>query len=225
MVAQAFKDGIKFSPNDISLDLKNNFKLTLKGSLDSQSLLSNFIPFKIQAPEWTIEYIEKEKIFLNIRTNGSIFSSIYGLIPFSENYKTEKEKIVIDEKLRNIILEFSTNGSLPSRDQIFQKIFMDKIFSVLAIKNNVAKIEFEDFFKKKYIDFIKATILELGNGFAKNRLLKKVPNQNFGNLVPEGLSLDTSKVDDLINLNLINFSPEPSKEQRDCRNRSSFVGY
>ena len=216
-VAAAFKDGITFENDDISLDLNKKFKLTLRGSLDSQSPVMSFTPFKIATPEWIIEYVEKNRTLFNIRTSGQINSSIYGMVPFSENYKIENDDVAIEDGLRARILELSEDGSkVPSRQYIFKKIFSDKVLPNLTSKTQETKEQFHEMFEEKYESFIKATIKQVGNGFKRNRLLKKVPNNSLTSLAPEGVSLGSSNADDLIALNLINFSPIPTAKQRAC---------
>ena len=211
----AFKEGIQFKDEDIDLDLNRKFKITLKGSLDTQSPVSAFTPFKVPSPEWIIEYTEKNVTTFNVRTGGQIHSSVYGLIPFSENYRIQKDEIFLEDDLKQEIENVSNSSIILPRQNVFNKIFENKVLPHLLNKENV-KESFDEMFEERFEDFIKATIREIGGGFARNRLLRKVPNSSLNKLAPEGLSLGSSNVDDLIALNMINFSPVQTEKQRLC---------
>ena len=196
----------------------NFFKLTFKGSLETQSPAAEFSPIKLTSPEWIIEYIETDKIFLNVRADGNVFSSTKGIVPFSTNYKGKKDKLEISQILKNKIQQYSQNSSFPSRQDVFKKIFVDKIFGVLTEKTQTNRQKLNQIFEKKYIDFLKAIIKETGEGFSKNRLLKKIPNNSMSALFEGGISPDSAtKADELIALSLIDFTKEPSKEQKECK--------
>lgn len=211
----AFKDGIVIPDEDIGLDLNKKFKITLRGSLDNQTPVSSFTPFKIPSPEWIIEYTEKNRTTFNIRAGGQIHSSVYGLIPFSENYKIQKNEVIVDENLKQAIAEVSNSPVILPRQDIFTKIFENKLLPNIQEKQQFRQ-SLTDMFEEKFESFVKATVRGIGNGFAQNRLLRKVPNNSLTALAPEGLTLGNSKADDIIALNLINFSPIQTEKQRLC---------
>jgi len=215
-LGSAFKEGMIMKDKDIAIDLNRKFKLTLHGSLDSQSPVSSFMPLKVSTPEWIIEYVEKSKAAFNIRAAGQVHSSVYGLIPFSENYNIENDDLAIEPELKNKILDISNSAVIPPRQDVFKKIFADKVVPKLTTTNANIEQDFNGMFEQKYESFVRATIKQISKGFTRNRLLKKVPNTSLTSLAPEGMSLGSSKGDDLIALNLVNFSPMPTDEQRAC---------
>lgn len=214
-LGSAFKEGIKFTDDDVDLDLNRKFKLTLKGSLDTQSPISSFTPFKVPSPEWIIEYTEKQRTTFNIRAGGQIHSSIYGFIPFSENYKIQKDEVIVDDNLRQEIADATNSALLPPRQDIFTGLFKTKVLPFIQNKQQFEPF-FDQMFEEKFESFVRATIREISSGFSRNRLLKKVPNNSLSTLAPEGMNLGNTKADDLIALNLINFSPIQTEKQRLC---------
>ena len=213
--AQAFKDGIKFEDKDVELNLNNKFRLTLKGSLEIQSALTSFLPFKTPSPEWIIEYTEKNGTQFNIKTNGQINSSMYGVVPFSENYRIRKNEIVVTNEVKQEVIDITDSSTLLPRQVVFGKIFEKKIMPFF-INPTFIRDSFGSMFEEKFEDFMKASIREISSGFTRNRLLKKVPNNSLSTLAPDGMALGSSKADQLINIDLINFSPLRTEKQKRC---------
>lgn len=215
-----FKNGIKINHDDVSItEDEDIFSIVLKGKLFAASPVEDYLNTSVKPPEWRIAYKEKDgELEFRANNSGKIQSSLYGSVPFYENYLFSKklEQDLTPQQKERLQQFKSSENKEPTRKRLFSEFLLDKIKEGLVEKQE-AEQQSEMYFSEQYTDFIKDFLFDLGRGFANNRLLKKIPGKG---LSKNGAQPNPAAQEDetqMILLNLISFSPTPTDEQRRCK--------
>jgi hypothetical protein len=216
-----FKRGIKIDQDDVTIDEElDSLSLSIKGSLKVDSPISDYVKFNRQPPRWLLRYKEENNEFdLRIKSEGEIPSALYGTVPFFENYSFNR--VFQDDtppEIQARLDDFNNDSErILTRKEVFSRLFLDKIRNALEIPNEEQEEAVRDTFAEQYDEFVKDFLFDAGSSFSRNRLLRKLPNKSLRNLGPEINPASLDEATQLIVLNLINFSPTPTPEQRACK--------
>jgi len=217
--AGLFKSGIKIEQKDVKItDRDGKFSLDIIGNLKTASPVDDYISVKTPPPRWLMNYAEEDKRYtLRIKSSGNIPSKLYGSVPFFENYNFTKDFISsLEPELMGRLEELTDSSTLPTRKEVFSSLLLDKMKVALDARSEQQLQLFKDAFGKEYDTFIKDFLYDASSSFAKNRLLKKIPNKSLKNLGAEMNVSAQGEASQLIVLNLVSFSPTPTDEQAAC---------
>ena len=216
-VALSFKKGMKFEKAvTFNETAENSFEVLIQGSLPPQSPAQEFSNVPAVPPAWVIRYKEtNENLSLTVAASGQVFSQQLGAIPFSENFFFTGESVSEPDLLdRAQQLGESYNGR-SSRKSTFASLMMDKVKPAVKGNFDAARADAEIEFGNKYEDFLQQFLTSAGKTVANNRLLEKVPNKSLSHLAP-GTTDDTKDKTETLVISLINFSADPTDEQKRC---------
>lgn len=157
-----------------------------------------------KAPSWNIRYLEEgEQYSLNIDAAGSLKSPFFGSVPFSEDFSYSAPLVnELNADTRNRLQEIS---SKTDKSEIFVDWASHNLGDVVLEDQSIDGLD--EFLTEKHNDVLKGFFKVIAEAVADNRLLQKLPSKN---------NKGENEEDKLIVLNLVDFSPEPTEEQREC---------
>lgn len=218
VVVTRFAGAFKNSLNDMKADVSiadSETKVKISGKLNVGDINKSIKVTSI--PKIDVNYEEMgNKINLKSSISGSIFSNTYGLVPYYSSFEySTKAQDGLTNEIKQRLTELETNNCEPTgKSEIFSLLLYNKIRPFLVMKSGEdLSGEVLKKYGPKFKKIVSSFSENLSKNFAKNRLLQKIPQVSYDY---QKLLNKTNDDNNLILLNLINFAPESTEEQKKC---------